>query len=51
MLDLELPVWSTVDPIALAIALGAGLALFVLKRGILETIAASAALGVALRLL
>ena len=39
--DLELPVWSTVDPIAVAIALGAGLGLFVLKRGILETIAAS----------
>ena len=51
VLDLELPVWSTVDPIAVAIALGAGLALFVLKRGILETIAASAAIGIAVRLL
>ena len=49
--DLEIPVWSTVDPVAVAIALGAGLALFVLKRGVLETIAASAALGVAVRLL
>ena len=51
VLDLELPVWSTVDPVAVAIALGAGLALFVLKRGILETIAVSAALGIAVRLL
>ena len=51
VLDLELPVWSTVDPVAVAIALGAGMALLVLERGILETIAASAALGVALRLL
>ncbi|HET6361316.1 MAG TPA: chromate efflux transporter [Gemmatimonadota bacterium] len=51
MLDLELPVWSTVDPVAAAIALGAVLALFGLRRGILETIAASAAVGVALRFL
>ena len=51
VLDLEIPVWSTVDPLAVAIALGAGMALLVLERGILETIAASAALGVALRLL
>ena len=51
MLDLELPVWSTVDPVAVAIALGAALALFGLKRGILETIAVSAAAGVALGLL
>ncbi len=50
-LDLELPVWSTVDPVAVAIALGAGIALFVLKRGILEAIAVSAAFGAAVRLL
>jgi chromate transporter len=51
VLDLELPVWSTVDPVAVGIALGAGLALFVLRRGILETIAVSAAVGVTARLL
>jgi chromate transporter len=51
VLDLELPVWSTVDLVAVGIALGAGLALFALKRGILETIAVSAAVGVAVRLL
>lgn len=51
MLDLELPVWSSVDPVAVGIALGAGLALFALKRGILETIAGSAAVGVAVRFL
>jgi chromate transporter len=51
MLDLELPIWSTVDPVAVAIAVGAGLALFALSRGILETIAVSAAVGVAVGLL
>ncbi|HJU86164.1 MAG TPA: chromate efflux transporter [Gemmatimonadota bacterium] len=51
VLDLELPVWSTVDPVAVAIAVGAALALFGLKRGIIETIAVSAAVGVAVRLL
>ena len=51
LLDLERPVWSTVDPVAVVIALGAALALFGLKRGILETIAVSAAVGVAVRLL
>ena len=51
VLDLELPVWSTVDPMAVAIALGAGIALLGFRRGILETIVASAALGAAVRLL
>ena len=50
-IDLELPVWSTVDPMAMVIALGAGIALLGFRRGILETIVASAALGAAVRLL
>jgi chromate transporter len=48
---LELPIWSTVDPAAVAIAFFAALALFWWKRGILETIAVSAVLGLAARLL
>lgn len=45
------PEWSTLDPVALAIALAAMTALFRLKLGMLPTLAACAAAGLAYRLL
>ncbi|HYO45889.1 MAG TPA: chromate efflux transporter [Gemmatimonadota bacterium] len=50
-LELDVPVWSTVDPLALAIAAGAAVSLFRFRRGILETMAAAAVMGIAARLL
>jgi chromate transporter len=44
-LRLLVPVWSTLDPAALVIAMGAFLALFRWKIGMLKTLAASAAAG------
>ena len=49
--ELDVPIWATIDPLALAIAVGAALALFRFRRGILETMAAAAALGIAVQLL
>ncbi|MFP5285696.1 MAG: chromate transporter, partial [Thermoanaerobaculia bacterium] len=46
-LRLLVPVWSTLDPAALVIAIGAFLALFRWKIGMLKTLAASAAAGLA----
>ncbi|HJR53061.1 MAG TPA: chromate efflux transporter [Gemmatimonadota bacterium] len=51
ILELDVPTWRTVDPIAVAIAAGAALALFRFRRGIVETMAAAALLGIAVRLL
>jgi hypothetical protein len=44
-LRLLVPVWSTLDPAALVLAIGAFLALFRWKIGMLETLATSAAAG------
>jgi chromate transporter len=44
-LHLQVPAWSTLDPAALVIAIGAFLALFRWKIGMLKTLAASAAAG------
>jgi chromate transporter len=48
-LRLEVPVLSTVDPWALALAVLAGLALFRFRVGTLGVVAGSALAGVALR--
>ena len=50
-LELEAPVWTTIDPLAAAIAIFAALLLFRLRVGILTTLAAAAIVGVAGRLL
>ncbi len=50
-LALELPVWSSLDPWALALAAGAMLAIFRLRLGLIVTLALSAAAGIALHLL
>lgn len=50
-LALTLPVWSSLDPWALALAAGAMLALFALRLGMVTTLAASAAAGIVLHLL
>ena len=42
---LLIPDWSTLDPMALAIAVAAFIAMFRYKRGMLQTLAASAAVG------
>jgi chromate transporter len=49
-LHLEVPVWSTMDPFAIAIAAGAAYLLFRRRWGILATVAAAALAGLALRL-
>ena len=49
-LHLEAPVWSTMDPFAVAIAAGAAYLLFGRRWGILATVAAAALSGLALRL-
>ncbi|MEE7477507.1 hypothetical protein MHIMP23_14615 [Methylobacterium hispanicum] len=50
-LRLDLPVWSSLDPYALALALAAMLALFRFKLGVPTVLAACAAAGLALRVL
>ena len=50
-LQLDLPVWSSLDPYALALALAAMLALFRFKLGVPTVLAACAAAGLALRVL
>ncbi len=50
-LALELPVWSSLDPWALALAAGAMLALFRLRLGLIVTLVLCAAAGIALHLL
>jgi chromate transporter len=49
--ELDVPVWATIDPLALTISIGAAVALFRYRRGILETMAVAAVVGVAARLL
>lgn len=49
-LDLDAPVWATVDPFAVAIAAGAAVVLFRYRWGILATVAAAALSGLAVRL-
>jgi chromate transporter len=44
-LHLQIPVWSTVDPAALIIAIGAFIAIFRYKTGMFWTLAGSAAIG------
>jgi chromate transporter len=44
------PDLATLDPVALVLALGSALALFVFRRGMVETLAGSAILGIAWRL-
>ncbi len=48
--SLPVPQWSTLDVAAIAISLAAAVMIFVLRRGILTTLAVSAALGIAWRL-
>ncbi|HET6617416.1 MAG TPA: chromate efflux transporter, partial [Gemmatimonadota bacterium] len=50
-LELEAPVWATIDPLAAAIAIVAALLLFRFRVGILTTLAAAAIVGVVARLL
>ncbi|AWN37285.1 chromate efflux transporter [Methylobacterium radiodurans] len=50
-LRLDLPVWSSLDPYALALALAAMLALFRLRLGVPAVLAGCAAAGLALRVL
>jgi chromate transporter len=50
-LHLQVPGWTTLDPAALGIALGAAVALFRLRWGMLPTLGAAAAAGVVIRLL
>jgi chromate transporter len=50
-LHLLVPDWRTLDVSSLAIALGAAVAMFRLKWGMLPTLAAAAAVGVAVRML
>jgi chromate transporter len=50
-LRLLVPVWSTVDGLAVVLAAGAFLALFRFKLGMMKTLAASAAAGLAWHLL
>jgi chromate transporter len=50
-LEVEAPAWSSVDPVAASIAVGAAVLLFRFRRGILATLAAAAIAGVAARLL
>jgi chromate transporter len=49
--ELDVPVWATIDPLALTISISAAVALFRYRRGILETMAVAAVVGVAARLL
>jgi chromate transporter len=49
-LHLEVPVWSTMDPFAVAIAAGAAYLLFRRRWGILATVGAAALSGLVLRL-
>ena len=48
-LDLAMPVWSSLDPAALVLALVAAFALFRLKLGMIPTLALCAALGFGIR--
>jgi len=50
-LALDVPIWTTVDPLGVGIAAGAAVALFRFRRGILETMAAAAVVGIAVQLL
>lgn len=50
-LEIDAPVWSTIDPVATAIAAGAAVALFRLRWGIISTLAAAGGIGAAVRLL
>ncbi|HUF90445.1 MAG TPA: chromate efflux transporter [Gemmatimonadota bacterium] len=50
-LKIDAPVWSTIDPLAAAIAVGAALALFRLRWGIPSTLAVAAGIGAVARLL
>jgi chromate transporter len=48
---LTLPEWPTIQPVMLLLATGAALAMFKYKRGMLETLAACALLGILFRFL
>ncbi len=50
-LQVPQPNWRTLDPVALTLALASAIALFRFKRGMIETLAGSAILGMAWRLL
>jgi len=50
-LEIDAPVWSTIDPVAAAIAAGAAVALFRLQWGIISTLAVAGGIGAAVRLL
>jgi putative chromate ion transporter len=50
-LDLPLPVWSSLDPVAAILFAGSALMLFVVKAGMVPVLATSAAAGLAARLL
>lgn len=50
-LKIDAPIWSTIDPLAAAIAVGAALALFRLRWGILSTLALAGGIGAVARLL
>jgi chromate transporter len=50
-IHLPRPNFATLDPVALTLALASALALFRFKRGMIETLAGSAGLGIAWRLL
>jgi chromate transporter len=49
-LHLQVPAWSTLEVASLAIAVGAAVAMFRLKWGMLPTLAAAAAVGVVVRM-
>ena len=49
-LDLEAPVWGSVDPFALAIGVGAAVVLFRFRWGVPATVAAAALIGLMVRL-
>jgi chromate transporter len=50
-LHLQVPDWRTLDPASLLIAIGAAVAMFRFRWGMLPTLAAAAAVGVAVRLI
>ena len=49
--SLPLPVWSTLDPVSLTLAIGALVAIFRFKLGIISTLVASAGLGLVYHLI
>ena len=50
-LEMTWPVWSSLDPVALVLAIGAGLALFVVRLGLAATLLLSAGAGFLMRAL